>query len=560
MLRANARSSSHRGTATTDTALDRGRASFARRAWGSAYAELSAADQDEPLAAEDLERLSMAASLIGKDDESDDIGTRAHHEHLRLGDPCRAARVGFWLGMSLFNRGELARSGGWMARAHRLLEESEQECVEQGYLMVPVAIMTVEQAGDAQGGFAMFEQIGKIAERFGDPELLAMSRMGRGQALIQMGETAEGVRWLDEVMIAVTTEDLTPIFTGIAYCAVIGSCLHIFDLRRAQEWTAELTRWCSSDPGMIAFRGECLVNRASIMQIHGSWPEAVAEALLACELASQPWGHWVVGPAFYRLADMHRLLGEFEQAEDGYRQAGQRGESPQPGLALMRLAQGQSDAAAAAIRRELDEAKDPLNRAKLLPAFVEIMLAVGDRGAARSGAEELSRIADGVNAPYLRALAQQATAAVLLAEGDARAALTSLREASGTWRELEAPYEAARTAVLIGLACRELADEDSCRMELEGARQTFQELGAKADLASVERLLPSAAPPLAGGLTAREVEVLRLVAAGKSNRAVASELVISEKTVARHVSNIFTKLGVSSRAAATAYAYQHGLV
>jgi DNA-binding CsgD family transcriptional regulator len=544
----------------TDSALDRGRASFARRAWGAAYAELTAADQDEPLAAEDLERLGMSASLIGKDDESDDIGTRAHHEHLRLGDPCRAARVAFWLGMSLFNRGEMARSGGWMARANRLVEESGQECVEQGYLMVPVAIMTIEQAGDAQGGFAMFEQIGKIAERFGDPELLAMSRMGRGQALIQMGETAEGARWLDEVMIAVTTEELTPIFTGIAYCSVIGACLRIFDLRRAQEWTAELTRWCSSDPGMIAFRGECLVNRASIMQIHGSWPEAVAEALRACDLVARPSGHWARGSAFYRLADLHRLLGEFEQAEDGYRQAGQRGESPQPGLALMRLAQGRTEDAAAAIRRELDEAKELMNRAKLLPAFVEITLAAGDREAARSGSEELSRIADDVNAPYLRALAQQARGAVLLAEGDARAALASLREASAAWRELEAPYEAARTGVLIGLACRELADEDSCRMELEGARQTFQELGAKADLAALDRLLPSAEASPTGGLTAREVEVLRLVASGKTNRAIAAELVLSEKTVARHVSNIFTKLELQSRAAATAYAYQHGLV
>jgi DNA-binding CsgD family transcriptional regulator/tetratricopeptide (TPR) repeat protein len=545
---------------TTDTALDRGRASFARRAWGAAFAELTAADQDEPLVPGDLERLSMAASLIGKDEESDDIATRAHHEYVRVGNPPRAARAAFWLGMSLINRGEMSRAGGWMARAKRVLDESGQECAEQGYLMVPAALMTMEQAGDAQGGFAIFEQIGKIAERFGDQELLTMSRMGRGQALIQMGQTAEGASWLDEVMVAVTTDELSPIFTGIAYCAVIDSCLRIFDLRRAQEWTTALTRWCSSDPDMVPFRGQCLVNRASLMQIHGSWPEAVGEATRACDLLSLPSGHLAAGSAFYRLADLYRLLGEFERAEANYREAGQRGESPQPGLALMRLAQGRTEDAAAAIRRELDEAKELMTRAKLLPAFVEIMLAAGDPEAARSGSEELSRIAADVNAPYLRALAQQANGAVLLAEGDARAALGSLRDASAGWRGLEAPYEAARARVLIGLACREVADEDSARMELEGARQTFQELGAKPDLTNLERLMPSVAPSLAGGLTAREVEVLRLVAAGKSNRAIASELVISEKTVARHVSNIFTKLGLSSRAAATAYAYQHGLV
>jgi DNA-binding NarL/FixJ family response regulator len=544
---------------TSHSALERGRASFARRAWGAAYAELTAADQDEPLRPEDLERLGVAAALIGKDAESDDIATRAHHEYLLLGEPARAARAAFWLGMSLFNRGEMSRSGGWMARAKRVLDEYGQECAERGYLMVPTALMTID-GGDPQGGFAIFEQVGKIGERFGDQELLTMSRMGRGQALIQLGETAEGAAWLDEVMVAVTTDELSPIFTGIAYCIVIDSCLRIFDLRRAQEWTTALTRWCSSDPNMIPFRGQCLVHRASIMQIHGSWPEAVREARRACELVSLPAGHLVAGSAFYRLADLHRLLAEFDRAEDAYRQAGHRGETPHPGLALMRLAQGQTEAAAAAIRRELDEAKELLTRAKLLPAYVEIVLAAGDRQSARSGADELTRIAEDVNVPYLRALAQHASGAVLLAEGDPRAALASIREAAAAWRDLEAPYEAARATVLIGLACRELADEDSARMELEGARQTFQDLGAKLDLATVERLLSSAAPSSAGGLTTREVEVLRLVAAGKSNRAIASELVISEKTVARHVSNIFTKLVLSSRAAATAYAYQHGLV
>jgi DNA-binding NarL/FixJ family response regulator len=544
---------------TTDTALDRGRASFDRRAWGAAYAELTAADHDQPLAPEDLVRLGTAAALIGKDDQSDDIATRAHHEFLRLGDPARAARVAFWLGMSLFNRGEMSRSSGWMERAKRVLDEAGKEFAEQGYLMVPLALMTIE-GGDAQGGYAIFERIGQLAERFGDQELLTMSRMGRGQALIQLGETAEGAAWLDEVMVTVTTDQLSPIFTGIAYCAVIDSCLRIFDLRRAQEWTTALTRWCSSDPNMIPFRGQCLVHRASLMQIRGAWPEAMGEARRACELVSLPSGHLVAGSAFYRLADLHRLLGEFERAEDAYRQAGQRGESPQPGLALMRLAQGQTNAAEAAIRREVDEAKDLMSRAKLLPAYVGIMLDARDRVAARAGADELSRIADDVDARYLRALAQHATGAVLLAEEDARAALASLREASAAWRELEAPYEAAGTRVLIGLACRALMDEDSARLELEGARQTFEDLGAKADLAAVERLLPPAAPAPAGGLTAREVEVLRLVAAGKTNRAIATELVISEKTVARHVSNIFTKLGLSSRSAATAYAYQHGLV
>jgi len=544
---------------TTDNALDRGRESFQRKVWGAAFAELTAADHDQPLGPEDLVRLGMAAALIGKDDESHDLRTRAHHEFIRLGDPAAAARVAFWLAMSLLNRGEMSRAGGWLARAKRILDEAQQDCAEQGLLLMPVALQTMDQ-GDARGAYALFEQAGKIAERFGDPDLLTLSRLGRGQALILLGETAEGAAWLDEVMVTVTTEDLSPNVTGIAYCAVIDACLRVFDLRRAHEWTAALSRWAEGQPDMIPFRGQCLVHRSEILQLHGSWPEAVGAAQRACELLSLPSGQVAAGAAFYQVAELHRLLGQFDPAEEAYRQASQLGHSPQPGLALLRVAQGQTEAAAAAIRREMDEAKEPLARARLLPAYVEIMSSAGDLAAARTGADELERIAADLPAPYLKAVSAQATGAVLLAEGDAQAALASLRTASAEWRDLDAPYEAARARVLIGLACRELQDEDSARIELEGARQTFEELRAKPDLTKMERLLPTAPSSPAGGLTAREAQVLRLVAAGDSNRAIAKELVISEKTVARHVSNIFTKLGLSSRAAATAYAYQNGLV
>jgi DNA-binding CsgD family transcriptional regulator len=459
------------------------------------------------------------------------------------------------LGMTLFDRGEMARGGGWMERANRVLEEAQQDCVERGYLLVPMALQAMDQ-GDAQSAFATFEEADVIAERFGDPQLRAMSRLGRGQALVLLGETSKGAAWLDEVMVTITTEDLSPIFTGIAYCAVIDACLQIFDLRRAHEWTAALSRWSNGQPDMVPFRGQCLVHRAEILQLHGSWPEAVGEAQRACDLLS---GRLGAGAAFYQLAELFRLLGQFSPAERAYRQAGQLGHAPQPGVALLRLAQGQTEAAAAAIRREIDEAKAPLARARLLPAYAEIVLSTGDRATARKAADELAQFAGDLDAPYLRAVSAQTTGAVLLAEGDPRAALASLRTAWAAWHDLDAPYEAARTRVLIGLACRELADEDSARMELDGARQTFEELGAVPDIAKVLKLLPSDARRSSDGLTAREVQVLGLVAAGKSNRAIAKELVISEKTVARHVSNIFTKLGLSSRAAATAYAYQHGL-
>jgi DNA-binding NarL/FixJ family response regulator len=540
-------------------ALERGRNAFTRQAWSEAFDQLSVSDSESPLEPEDLERLGMAAALIGRDDDSSAFATRAYDAFVGDGRLTRAARCAFWIGMRLFERGETAQGGGWMARAQRLVDESGEDCVERGFLLAPVGLQALSQR-DGAAAAAVFDQAAQIADRHGDPDAIALSRLGKGQALLLLGKIAEGVAQLDEAMLAVTAGGVSPVPTGIVYCGVISECMKIFDLRRAQEWTSALSRWCESQPDLVPFRGQCLLHRAEIMQLHGAWPDAMAEAERVRTQPSRQADQWLVGWSWYQQAELHRLQGALAEAEAAYQQASHWGHEPQPGLALLRLAQGKGDAAVAAIRRVMDEVRGQSKRPRLLSADVEISLAAKDVKAARSAANQLSEYAAGRDAPVLGAMSAHATGAVLLAEGDARVALATLRQAWKTWQEVEAPYEGAQARALMGQACRELGDEDGALLELDAARWVFQQLGAGPDLARVEALLRPASSSAPGGLTTRELQVLRLIATGKTNRAIASDLFLSGKTVARHVSNIFTKLDLSSRAGATAYAYEHDLV
>jgi DNA-binding CsgD family transcriptional regulator len=517
------------------------------------------ADRDLDVNGEQLEQLAHEAYIAGRDAEYEDCFTRAHQTFLASGELESAARSAFWLGFALLNKGDVARGSGWIARAERTLGDAPQ-CVVHGYLRMPTGIRSIG-AGDFSGAYQRFCEADEIGRRFGDRSLVAMALNGRGRALIRMDRVNEGITLLDEAMIAITAGELFPFAIGDVYCSVIEACHEIFDLRRAHEWTAALDRWCASQSDQVRFRGHCLVRRAEILQLHGEWPDALDEARKACERLAQTADR-TAGAAFYQWAELLRLRGEFADAEEMYRRAAQAGRGVQPGMSLLRLAQGQIGPAAQSIRNVLTEATERRIRSRLLPAFVDIMLAGHDIEAARAGADELSSIAAGLQAPFLRAVAARARGATLLVTGDARSALAALREATAAWDELDAPYELARTRTLIACACRELGDEDAAKIEFDAARQVFKRLGASPDLRHIEQLMRRSVPTSASvsGLSTRELEVLRSLVTGKTNKAIADQLCISEKTVARHISNIFNKLGLSSRAAATAYAYEHGLV
>lgn len=538
-------------------ALADGREAFTRREWTKAFNLLALADREGTLEPADLQNLATAGFLLGHDAASSDAYARAYRRFIERGELVCAARCAFELGMAYVESGEMALAGGWFARAQRAVDDAGVDCAERGYLLLPQAI---EGCGrDPAASLQAFISATEIGGRFGDRDLIANGRHGQGRALIRLGEAARGMALLDEVLVSAIDGDLSPIITGVVYCGLIEACLECFDVRRAAQWTAALDQWCESQPDVVRFRGQCLVYRSAVHQASGAWTNALDDATEACGRISAPAAHSEAGAAFYQRAEVHRLRGDLADAERFYRRADEHGRDPQPGLALLRLAQRDSAAAAAGIRRALQQEVDVAARSRILGPAVEILLAAQDLPAAGSAAAELARIAAGSGSPCLEAITEHARGTLLLAEGNAAGALAGLRRAHEIWHALEMPYETARTRVAIGRCCRELGDEEGATLQFDTAAKTFQALGASRDAAQVAKLRGEKSHDV-GPLSARELEVLRLLAQGKTNRAIGDALFISEKTVARHVSNVYVKLDISTRAAATAYAYDHGLV
>jgi DNA-binding CsgD family transcriptional regulator len=533
-------------------ALEHARAAFARQAWTEAYQQFARA---EKLERADLQLLATASYMLGHDDESKVALEQAHSECAKVDDHERAATCAFWLGLLYLLAGEPARGSGWLGRAERAVRALDGKTPVRGLLLVPQFLQTLEE--DLDAALAIAEEMSALADQMNDADLTAFSVLCSGEVLIARGDTRRGLAQLDEIMVFVTTGELLPICAGIMYCAVVDSCVRTFDVARAAEWTDALTRWCEAQPDLVPYRGQCLVHRAQVLQANGSWTEAQSEVNRACELLAAT-AHPALGLAHFQRAELHRVRGEFDDAERAYRAASEHGFEPVPGLARLRLATGNITAAVAAIDRMTAECQGPI-RPAVLAAAVEIQLAADNLDAARRAASELAGLVDEAAVPYLRAMSAYATGNVRLGEGDAVGALRSLREACNLALELGLPYDAARARMQIARSCRMLHDTDAADLELDAARGCFERLGARCDLEQVLALAQHDAAATAGDLTVREREVLRLVAGGMTNRAIAAELHISEHTVARHLQNMFMKLGLSSRAAATAYAYEHHL-
>jgi DNA-binding CsgD family transcriptional regulator len=535
--------------------LQRARQAHERHDWASARADFATARDMAPLAADDLVAAADAAWWLGRTDEALADYQAAYRLQADQKQLPPAARVAMTVGFLSYLRGDAVGGSAWVARAGRLLS-GLQECVEHGYLL-SLEIDDALAEHDAERAIAAARRVQDLAAQYGDPTLHSAGLVGEGVALVKRGSVIDGLAVIDEAMIAVREGDVAPDWAGNFYCQVMALCHELADPRRAREWTDATERWCGRFTSAAMFAGICRVHRAQLLELGGDWKRAEDEARRVCDdLADMNVA--VVAEGHYQVGDIQRGRGDLAGAEDSYRRAHELGRDPQPGLALLRLAQGRPAAAAASIHAALaTRTDDRLARARLLTAQAEIALAAGELDLAWEGATELGQIAAAYASPGYAASARQLLGATLLAHGQAADALTDLQAAGRAWHDLDAPCHAARVGLLAAEAYRALGDEDRAGLELDAAEAVFARVGAEADLRSLAHLRRSATLP--DGLTPREAEVLTLIAAGRTNREVAAELVVSEKTVARHLANVFTKLGVSTRTAAAAYAFEHGI-
>lgn len=521
------------------------KAAYDARAWSRVFTLLSEADE---LDADDLDRYAVAAFMLGRLRDYYAIRERAYDQQLAASDLLGAARAALWIVGQKFADGEVGAGTGWLSRAERLVEAEGSESVEAGFLRMCQAFGAAA-SGDIEQAVELSAQAADAGRRYQEANLVGLALHQEGLFLLDAGRHDEGLARLDEAMLELASGGLSPMVEGIVYCGTISGCWTASELNRAQQWTAAMTEWCRTQPDLTNFTAECKVHRAELKQFHGAWAEAMAEA---AGVSGADVDRWAAGAAACLRGNLNRLQGRFDDAEESFAVAARLGIDPQPGLALLRLAQGSVQAAAAMLRRCLAETQEDAKRVEQLFAAVEVLLAAGEPEAAGQAADELAAIAHRRHGPLMQALNAQAEAMVRLAERRPDEALAPARTALRRWVQMQAPYQEARTRLLISEACHVLRDTESAASERDTACEILERLAAAPDLARLRNT--------DGVLSPRELEVLRILATGATNRVIAERLVLSERTVDRHVSNIFRKLGVSTRAAATAYALERQVV
>ncbi|HEV8683498.1 MAG TPA: adenylate/guanylate cyclase domain-containing protein [Actinomycetota bacterium] len=475
----------------TEGPLQEGREAAARHAWKEAFDLLTQADAGDPLGPNDLATLGEAAWWIGKNEACIRARERAFAAYLDGGDQAAAAGMAITLARDHRVRLESGIARGWILRAERLLA-NQPESAAHGWLLRMHAQQAASES-DTERALELTREALDVGMRVGDRDLQAIALHDQGEYLVRLGRIDEGLAMADEATVAAVGGELGPWATGVVYCNTISLSDALADYRRAGEWTEASIRWCERQ-SIAGFPGICRVHRADVIRLRGHWVEAEREARQACSELEDSGLLMYAGEGFYEVGVIRLRMGDLEAAEDAFRQAHQKGRDPQPGLALLRLAQGRVEAAQAAIRRAVDETTIRLDRAKLLPAAVEIAVTAGDLQFARAGTDELDSIAEEFRSPALHAEAAMCRGSVEMAEGNPASACRSLKRSWQLWQEVDAPYEAARARMLLGAAYRAQGDEEAAVLELQAARAAFERLGAALDLRHVAELLAGAAP------------------------------------------------------------------
>jgi class 3 adenylate cyclase len=466
------------------------RQAASRHEWREAYEAYSGADA-QSLAPRDLESFAEAAWWRGRLDEALRMRERSYAEYVAAGDKPAAARIALTLSWDHSGRGAFAVSQGWFANAERLLD-GEPESAEDGLMALTRAVNALFGEGNLTKALEDFGHAYELGKRFGDRDTQALALVGKGRALVKSGEVEQGLALLDEATAAAVCGDLRPYSTGLVYCMTISSCQDLGDYRRAAEWTEVANRWCDR-LDVTGFPGACRIHRAEIMRLRGDLVGAEKQAVAACE-ELHDFERFITASGHYEVGEIRRRLGDFAAAEEAYRTANELGYDPQPGLALLRLAEGKVDGAVAGITRALDDVDDPLSRLRRLPAQVDVAIVAADLRTARAALDELEQIVDaykigGRRAPAFDATVHVASGRIKLAEGDSEGATRCLQRARDGWQQVGAPYETAQARMSLGLAFRRLGDEHAATAELEAALATFERLGAKLDAERVKELL-----------------------------------------------------------------------